>query len=65
MLGILVQGYCVYKARNHKNTMSGIGKGNMVTFALTVIHSSGSLVMHLVRVRVIESPECVDKVQGV
>lgn len=59
MLGILVQGYCVYKARNHKN------KGNMVTFALTVIHSAGSLVMHLVRVRVIESPECVDKVQGV
>lgn len=40
MLGILVQGYCVYKARNHKNTMSGAGKGNMVTFALTIIHSA-------------------------
>lgn len=65
MLGILVQGYCVFKARNHKSTMSVTGKGNMVTFALTIIHSAGIFVMHLVRVRVIESPECVDKVQGV
>lgn len=64
MLGILVRGVLCLLSQEPQKHNSGIGKGSMVTFALT-IHSAGILVMRLVRVRVIESLECVDKVQGV